>query len=242
MSLIHVRFVATSPAGDYKPVKFLGHTIPEYFTATFYVIDNDGIKITQNNFKQFKTWTIKLLLRVTKLETIEVISVEVLGAKPYTGHVEFTTKAFNPGDYGTVLARHFNQLQENRAKLISVAVQAVAQSHKYKKAPKGGHSWTLGENLPITETELEQIIERVLSSSYTKLDGSFYLTYAERYKALVLAGDKTPIKSMKEIYYPEKSSKQVQAYATTCRKKKLLPRADDGKNSKIKKPTKKKGK
>lgn len=242
MSLIHVRHVATSPAGDFKPIKFLSHTIPEYFTATFYVIDNDGIKITQNNFKQFKTWSIKLLLRVTKLETIEVISVEVLGAKPYTGHVEFTTKAFNPGDYGTVLARHFKQLQENRTKLISVAVQVAAQSHKHKKAPKGGHSWTIGENFPITEAELEQIIERVLNSSYTKLDGSFYMTYAERYKALVLAGDKTPIKSMKEIYYPEKSSKQVQAYATTCRRKKLLPPAQQGKNSKINKPTKKKGK
>ena len=85
-------------------------------------------------------------------------------------------------------------------------------------------------------------MERVSNSSYTKLDGSFYLTYAERYKALVLAGDKTPIKSMKEIYYPEKSSKQVQAYATTCRRKKLIPPAQQGKNSKIKKPTKKKGK
>ena len=242
MSLINVRQVVTSPAGDYKPIKFLGHTIPEYFTATFHVIDNDGIKITQNNFKQFNTWTIEMLLRVTKLETVEVVSVNILGAKPYTGHVVVTTKAFNPGDYGTVQARHFNQLQENRAKLISRAVQQVAQSHKYKKAPKGGHSWTLGENLPIAEADLEQIIERVSNSSYTKLDGSFYLTYAERYKALVLAGDKTPIKSMKEIYYPEKSTKQVQAYATTCRRKKLLPPAQQGKNSKIKKPTNKKGK
>jgi hypothetical protein len=222
--------------------------IPQYFTATFYVIDNDGIKVTQNNFKNFKTWTIKLLMRVTKLETIEVISVEVLGAKPYTGHVEFTTKAFNPGDYGTVLARHFNQLQENRAKLISVAVQAVAQSHKYKPVANVGHTWTLGENLPITETELDLINERVLSSSYTKLDASFYLTYSIRYRALVSAGDKTPIKSMKEIYYPDKSVKQVQAYATTCRRKGLLPPAQPGKNSKfpkptkISKPTKKKGK
>ena len=242
MALIHVRQVATSPAGNYKPINFLGHTIPVYFTATLYVIDNDGIKVTQNNFKQFNTWTIEMLLRVTKLETVEVVSVNILGAKPYTGHAVITTKAFDPGDYGTVQARHFNQLQENRAKLISVAVQAVAQNHKYKKASKGGHSWTLGENLPITETELEQIMERVSNSSYTKLDGSFYLTYAERYKALVLAGDKTPIKSMKEIYYPEKSSKQVQAYATTCRRKKLIPPAQQGKNSKIKKPTKKKGK
>ena len=38
----------------------------------------------------------------------------------------------------------------------------------------------------------------------------------------------------------DKSVKHVQSYATTCRKKGLLPKAEKGKNSPVRKPTKRK--
>ena len=233
---IHTRGIYTQPAHTAKPIKFKGYLVPEYFTATFYIIDNDGIKVTPANAKQFKTWTIELLLRVTKAETVDVVEIKTLGSRTYKGHDVFTTKQFDPSDYGTVQARHFNQLQENRVRLISVAVQVAIQTNVYKKSKSGGHAWTIGDKVNITETELERINDEIVEFSYTKLDG----TFAERYRQLVTEGDKTPIKTLKNLYYPDKSVKHVQSYATTCRKKGLLPKAEQGKNSPIRKTTKRK--
>ena len=237
---IHHRGIYTQPAHTAKPIKFKGYLVPEYFTAIFYIIDNDGIKVTPANAKQFKTWTIELLLRVTKAETVDVVEIKTLGSRTYKGHDVFTTKQFDPSDYGTVQARHFNQLQENRVRLISVAVQVAIQTNVYKKSKSGGHAWTIGDKVNITETELERINDEIVEFSYTKLDGTFYETFAERYRQLVTEGDKTPIKTLKSLYYPDKTRKHVQSYATTCRKKGLLPKAEQGKNSPIRKTTKRK--
>ena len=237
---IHTRGVYTQPAHTAKPIKFKGYVVPEYFTATFYIIDNDGIKVTPANAKQFKTWTIELLLRVTKAETVDIVEIKTLGSRTYKGHDLITTKQFDPSDYGTIQARHFNQLQANRVRLISVAVQVAIQTNVYKKNKSGGHTWTLGDKVEITETELNRINAEIVEFSYTKLDGTFYETFAERYRQLVTEGDKTPIKTLQNLYYPDKSVKHVQSYATTCRKKGLLPIAKQGKNSPIRKTTKRK--
>ena len=242
MSELYKKFVTTAPAHTARPMKFQGHVIPEYFTATFYLVDNDGIKITAKNSANFKnTWVVELLLRVTKIETVEVIQLNVKGPKHNPSHYITSTKPFDPTDLGTIQARHFNQLQENRARFMSVAVQVAIQSHKYKKQSDGGHSWTIGDKLEVGIEELERINDQVEAFTYTKLDGNFYETFAKRYKELVLSGDKTPIKTLQELYYPEKSVKHVQSYATTCRKKKLLPKAEQGKNSKVRKTTTRKG-
>ena len=66
--------------------------------------------------------------------------------------------------------------------------------------------------------ELERINDEIFDFSYTKLDGTFYETFAECYKQLVTAGDKTPIKTLKNLHYPDKSVKHVGSYATKCRK------------------------
>ena len=56
---IFTRQIFTEPVGEAKPMRFRGYIIPEYIRAYFYVIDNDGIKVTNTNFKQFNTWTIE---------------------------------------------------------------------------------------------------------------------------------------------------------------------------------------
>ena len=242
MSELYKRLVATTPAHSARPMKFLGRVIPEYFTATFYLVDNDGIKITDKNRANFKnTWVVELMLRVTKIETVEVVELKVKGPKHIPSHDFFSTKPSDPTDMGTIQARHFNQLQENRARFISIAVQTAIQSHRYKKQSNGGHSWTIGDNIEISVEELESVDDTVEAFAYTKLDGNFYETFATRYKELARSGDKTPIKTLQALYYPEKSVKHVQSYATTCRKKKLLPLAKQGKNSKVRKTTTRKG-
>ena len=240
---MYTRFVTTDPALEMKPMKFKGYTVPEYFTATFYVLDNHGVKVTKQNQASFKdTWTVELLVRITKAGTADIVRINVLGAKTYKGHViNVPPKAFDPEEYGTLQARHFNQVQEHRSNLILMAVQVAIQSHKYKKLAGGGHSWTLGDNLKMDKAELERIGKEVKASSYSKLDGTFYETFAKRYRELVLGGDKSPIKSLQSLYYPEKTIKHVQTYATTCRKKGLLPPASSGRNSNVKKTTHRKG-
>ena len=237
---IHVRQVFAEPLGVPKPMNFKGYLIPEYITATFYVIDNDGIKVTPANAKQFKTWTIELLLRVTKAETVDVVEIKTKGSKDYKGHIVITTKPDEPDTYSTLKARHFNQLQENRVRLISVGVQVIIQTSRYKKGKSSSHSWTIGDHINIKETELERINDEIVEFSYTKLDGTFYETFAKRYRELVRKGDATPIKTLNDLYYPDKTVKHVQSYATACRKKGLLPKAEQGKNSPIRKPTKRK--
>ena len=242
VSELYKKFVTTAPAHTARPMKFQGHVIPEYFTATFYLVDNDGIKITAKNSANFKnTWVVELMLRVTKIETVEVVQLNVKGPKHNPTHDVFSTKPFDPSNLGTIQARHFNQLQENRSRFMSYAVTTAIQSHKYTKQPDGGHSWTIGDKIEVSEGELERVSDKVEESSYTKLDGNFYETFATRYKELARSGDKTPIKTLQALYYPEKSVKHVQSYATACRKKKLLPSAKQGKNSKVQKTTTRKG-
>ena len=244
MSGLIVRGMETIPLGDAKPIKYKGYLLPEYFTATFYVVDNDGIKVTQQNFKSFPTWVIEISLRVTKSETVDVIKISALGSRKFEGIKTYVPpKPINPKDYGTLQARHFNQLQENRTILIGYSVQRAVQELKPINNKKGTfEGWSMWGSSDLENSELEKLYKAVVGDSYKKIDGTFLETFAERYKELVRAGDKTPIKTIRELYYPEKSHRHVQTYATTCRKKGLLPKAEQGKNSPIRKTTKRKEK
>lgn len=233
--------VITQPVHTAKPIKFKGYLIPEYFIADIYFVDNNGIN-PKNDASRFPTWSVQGLFRTTKLDTVEIIKLEILGSKHYKSYEIATTKPFNPEEYSTIQARHLEEVHHNRARFISVAVQAVIQTNKYIKKKSGKHSWTIGDQIKVSEQELTRVAKEIIDSSYLKLDGTFYQTFAGRYRALVLEGDKTPIKSLQNFYYPDKSAKQVQAYATTCRKKGLLPEAQQGKNSPIRKTNQTKGK
>lgn len=237
----HLRAVFTEPYSLGTPKKFMGRTIPELFTADFYIIDNDGIKVTKENAKRFKTIHYHLLLRVTDVGTVDIVNMFIEGAKPYKGHIVATTKHYEPKEVGSVLPRHFAIFQDYRARFISVATQSILQTSQYKKTKDGGHSWTIGDKVDIPIAELEAINDLLKASTYKKLDGTFYQEFSKLYKELILSGDKTPIKTLRNLYYPEKTTKHVQSYATTCRKMGLIPPAEQGRNSTIRKPRKKKG-
>jgi hypothetical protein len=237
----YLRLVFTEPYSKEAPKKFMGRNIPELFTATFYVIDNDGIKVTDENFKRFKTIRYELLLRVTDIGTIDIVKMEIEGAKQFKGHTVFTTSQYQPKEAASVLPRHFAIFQTYRARFISIATQSILQSSQYKKKKDGGHSWTIGDKVEIPVADLEKINDLLAEPTYKKLDGTFYQQFASLYRDLVSKGDKTPIKTLRDLYYPEKSTKHIQSYATACRKKGLLPPAEQGRNSEVRKPRKKKG-
>jgi hypothetical protein len=239
--LLRKNGVITQPIYTAKPIKFKGYLLPEYFIADFYFVDNDGIN-PKNDASRFPTWSVQGLFRTTKTDTVEIVKLEVLGSKHYKSYEIATTKPFNPEEYSTIQARHLEEVHHNRVRFISVAVQAVIQTNKYKKNKSGGRTWTVGDKIEVSEQELNRVAKEIIDSSYLKLDGTFYQKFADRYKNLVREGDKTPIKTLQNLYYPDKSAKQVGAYATTCRKKGLLPKAEQGKNSPIRKTKQTKGK
>jgi len=239
--LLRKNGVITQPIHTAKPIKFKGYIIPEYFIADFYFVDNDGIN-PKNDASRFPTWSVQILFRTTKAETVDIVKIEVLGSKHITQYEVITTKSFNPEGYATIQARHLDELHLNRVRFISVAVQVIMQTSRYIKGKSGEHKWTILDRIEISEQELNRVAKEITEFSYTKLDGTFYQTFADRYRKLVLEGDKTPIKSLQSLYYSDKSAKIVQSYATTCRKKGLLPEAKQGKNSPIRKTKQTKGK
>lgn len=241
MDTPHLRAVFTEPYSIGAPKKFMGRNIPELFTASFYILDNDGIKVTKENGKRFKTIRYELLLRVTDIGTIDIVRMEIEGAKPYKGHTVITSKQYEPKEVGSVLPRHYAIFQTYRARFISIAAQSILQTSQYIKKKDGGHSWTVGDKIEIPIADLEAINDFLTQPTYKKLNGTFYQEFAKLYRDLVSKGDRTPIKTLRDLYYPEKTTKHIQSYATTCRKRGLLPPAEQGRNSEVRKPRKKKG-
>jgi len=212
---LHDRQIATDPYGEIKPAKYLGFDIPHQFVATFYFIDNDNVKVTKENFKTFKTWQLKLFIRVTKSQTIEVVKSEILGASTYKGHDVFTTEIVDPFSHGTLQARHYTALQDYRTRLVSVAVQVAIQSHKFVKKPNGKYEVTIGDKIIIPENELKRINLNVSENSYAKLDEAFYRRVADIYNKAVLEGERYPTKVVSREL--NKDIKTVQGYLTKCR-------------------------
>jgi hypothetical protein len=222
--------VIVQPTHTQKPIKFKGYLIPEYFVADFYFAENDGIN-PKNDASRFPTWSVQVLFRATKTETIDIVKMEILGSKHYKNYPIATTKSFNPEEYSTLKSNHLNEIHLNRVHFISVAVRALLQSCQYKGDKKKRHTWTILDNIEIPEQELNRIIKEVIKSSYTKIDGTFLQIFADRYNQLRADGDSTPIKSIRALYYSDKSESVVQGYATECRKKKLIRKTTQGKNS-----------
>ncbi|MEY4468723.1 MAG: hypothetical protein RLZZ87_47 [Actinomycetota bacterium] len=238
MELLHTRGIFTAPF-THTPIKFRDHLLPEFFTCTAYLVDNQGKKVTNENFRTFKVWSIELLLKTSKGDHVEVIRTTILGSRKYDGHTLVTTKSFDPVGYGAVQVRHYDLARENRSRLMGYAVQVAIQSNIYKKSKDGGHSWEIGGRKDVSDSELTAIFKSVADSAYVRLDDAFYKDFSEKYlKAEKATG--TPIQELAATEYPGKDIKTIQRWATTARKKEFLPKTSPGKASSA--TTRKKGK
>jgi len=235
--LLYDRAIFTEPYGEGKPVNYRGYLVPEYFSAHFYFFDNDGRVVNETNAKSFKTWTLELLVRVTKAETLEIVQSSILGASAYRGHIVLSSEEFNPNNYEPVKAYFLNQVSENRPHLLSHAITRALQNHEYTKTKTGGHSWTLYGGRVLSESELQVLAKQANNESYTRLTYSFYQEVARLYKEAIEHGE-NPIQTL--IAQLNKSEKRVQAYATECRRLGLLSKTTPGKVSPVRKTTKRK--
>lgn len=237
MELLHTRGIFTEPY-TFTPVKFRDHVLPEFFTCTAYLIDNDGKKVTNDNFKTFKVWSVELLLKASKNDVVEVIKTELLGARTFKGHTVVTTKSFDPAGIGSLKARHYELAGHNRSRLMGYAVAVAIQSNIYKRNADGGHSWSIGSRVDVSEAELTKVMKLVENRSYVRLDDAFYKDFSEQY--LQAVGDGlNPIVELSQPHRFNKDRSRIQAYATESRKRGYLPKTEPGKVSKPKQNRKK---
>lgn len=222
-----------------KPIKFKTYSLPEYFYFTIYFYDNNGKKVTKENAKDFKTWTLELLIRVTKAETLEVINTSIKGATNYTGHVIVSMGKEPKDDYPRlqpVKATYYKSLADNRALLMGYAVTQAVQSFVYKKGKDGSHYWPPFSRVEVSEQELQVLAKVTINKSYVRKDFAFYQEVARIYKEAVELGEH-PNNYLMQKYGKEKTT--VQGWTKVCRDKGLLGKAEKGKVSTVRKTARK---
>jgi hypothetical protein len=221
-----------------KPIKFQGYLLREYFSFTIYFYDSDGKKVTKENGKDFKTWSVELLIRVTKDGTLEVINTIIKGATTNKGHVVVTTK--EPKDdfhkFQPVKATYYKSLADNRALLMGYAVTSAVQSFVYKKGKDGSHYWPLFSRVEVSEQDLQVLAKGTINKSYVRKDFAFYQEVARIYKEAVELGEH-PNNYLMQKYGKEKTT--VQGWTKVCRDKGLLGKAEKGKVSTVRKTARK---
>jgi hypothetical protein len=223
-----------------KPIAYREYVLPEYFYATAYFFDSDGVKVTKANAKDYKAWSVELLIRVKENESLEVITSTIKGARTYKGHV-IVSLTNNPvkdlDKTATVKATYYKYVADHRAKLIAFAITSAVQSFVYKKEKDGSNSWPLFSRKEISEDKLQGIAKKIINESYVKKDQAFYLEVARLYREAVLLGEH-PNNYLRDLYGKDK--KTVQGWTTEARKRGLLEKATEkGKVSRVRKNTRK---
>ena len=223
-----------------KPIAYREFVLPEYFHATAYFFDSDGVKVTKANAKDYKAWSVELLIRVNENETFEVITSTIKGSRTYKGHVivSFPSEPLKDLDKtATVKATYYKYVADHRAKLMAFAITSAVQSFVYKKEKDGSNSWPLFSRKDISEDNLQGIAKKIINESYVKKDQAFYLEVTRLYREAVSLGEH-PNNYLKDLYGKDK--KTVQGWTTEARKRGLLEKATEkGKVSRVRKNTRK---
>jgi hypothetical protein len=245
---VYIRGVHTDAVEGSKPIKFKSYVIPEYFYCTVYLFDSDGKKVTKANDKNFKVWSVELLIKVTAPETLETISTTIKGASAYKGHVVASfgvdpIKEFSK--LGKIKASYYKSIADNRARIMGFAITSAVQSFKYKKQKDGSHYWPPFSRVEVPESELQVLAKGAVNNTYIKLDDAFYKEVARLYKQAVANGE-WPNEVIKQAYGRD-STKTVQGWTAEAYKRGLISDRDKGKVSTVKKTarksaTRKKGK
>jgi hypothetical protein len=223
-----------------KPIAYREFVLPEYFHATAYFFDSDGVKVTKANAKDYKAWSVELLVRVKENESLEVITSTIKGARTYKGHVivSFPSEPVKELDKtATVKATYYKYVADHRAKLMAFAITSAVQSFVYKKEKDGSNSWPLFSRKDISEDNLQGIAKKIINESYVKKDQAFYLEVTRLYREAVSLGEH-PNNYLRDLYGKDK--KTVQGWTTEARKRGLLEKATEkGKVSRVRKNTRK---
>ena len=237
---VYIRGVHTDAVQGSRPIKFKSYVIPEYFYCTVYLFDSDGKKVTKANDKNFKVWSVELLIRVTAPETLETISTTIKGASAYKGHVVVSMgvepiKEFSK--LGKIKPSYYKSVADNRARIMGFVITSAVQSFKYKKQKDGSHYWPPFSRVEVPESELQVLAKGAVNNTYIKLDDAFYKEVARLYKQAIANGE-WPNEVIKQAYGRD-STKTVQRWTTEAHKRGLISDRDKGKVSTVKKTARK---
>ena len=237
---VYIRGVHTDAVQGSRPIKFKSYVVPEYFYCTVYLFDSDGKKVTKANDKNFKVWSVELLIRVTAPETLETISTTIKGASAYKGHVVASfgvepVKEFSK--LGKIKPSYYKSVADNRARIMGFVITTAVQSFKYKKQKDGSHFWPPFSRVEVPESELQVLAKGAVNNTYIKLDDAFYKDIARLYKQAIANGE-WPNEVIKQAYGRD-STKTVQRWTTEAHKRGLISDKDKGKVSTVKKTARK---
>ena len=237
---VYIRGVHTDAVQGSRPIKFKSYVIPEYFYCTVYLFDSDGKKVTKTNDKNFKVWSVELLIRVTAPETLETISTTIKGASAYKGHVVVSMgvepiKEFSK--LGKIKPSYYKSVADNRARIMGFVITSAVQSFKYRKQKDGSHYWPPFSRVEVSESELQVLAKGAINNTYIKLDDAFYKEVARLYKQAVANGE-WPNEVIKQAYGRD-STKTVQGWTAEAYKRGLISDKDKGKVSTVKKTARK---
>ena len=237
---VYIRGVHTDAVQGSRPIKFKSYVIPEYFYCTVYLFDSDGKKVTKANDKNFKVWSVELLIRVTAPETLETISTTIKGASAYKGHV-VVSMGLDPikefSKLGKIKPSYYKSVADNRARIMGFVITSAVQSFKYKKQKDGSHYWPPFSRVEVPESELQVLAKGAVNNTYIKLDDAFYKEVARLYKQAVANGE-WPNEVIKQAYGRD-STKTVQGWTAEAYKRGLISDRDKGKVSTVKKTARK---
>ena len=260
---VFIRDHHTDAVEGSRPIKFQGYLLPEYFTCTVYLFDSEGKRVTKANDKNFKVWSVELLIRVTAPETLETITTTIKGASAYKGHavVKFINTSLTNlssenlkefSKLGKVKPSYYKTVAENRARIMGYAITSAVQSFQYKKLKDGSHYWPPFSRVEVAESKLQVLAKGAVNKTYIKLDDAHYKEVARIYKQAKAEGEK-PNEVLVQVYglgnskTKEGRVKTIQGWTAECYKRGLISDKDKGKVSTVKKTarksaTRKKGK
>jgi hypothetical protein len=228
-----------------RPIKFQEYVLPEYFSFTAYFFDSEGKRVTKENEKNFKTWSVEFYIRVTQAESLEVLSSTIKGASTFKGHAVVSFGVDENKELQKcrpVKPTFYKVVAENRARLMGYALTTAVQTFVYKKGKNGFHHWPPFSSQDISEEKLQELARVTVNNSYVRKDHAFYVEVARIYKEAVTNGE-WPNEVLKQKFpkVPEYSTKTVQGWTTECRRRGLLAEAEKGKVSTVRKTVRKKG-
>lgn len=238
---VYIRGVHTDAVPGSRPIKFKGYVIPEYFYCTVYLFDSEGKKVTKANDKNFKVWSVELLIKVTEPETLETIMTTIKGASAYKGHVVVSMGLNEIKEFsklGKVKPSYYKSVADNRARIMGFVITSAVQSFKYKKQKDGSHFWPPFSRVEVPESELQVLAKGAVNNTYIKLDDAFYKEVARLYKQAIANGE-WPNEVIKQAYGRD-STKTVQGWTAEAYKRGLISDRDKGKVSTVKKTARKK--
>jgi len=240
---LYPRGFFASPVQLSIPIKYGDYVLPEYFKFMAYFYDSDGKKVTPSNATKYKAWSVEFLIRVTKSETLEVITSTIKGATEVKGHkvVSFgVDERKELPELQPVKPSYYKAFAEHRARLMGFAVTRAVQTCTYKENKDGFHHWDdFGFN-EVKEENLQLLAKVAENNTYVRKNHAFYVEVARIYKEAKTNGE-WPNEVLKQKFpkVPEYSTKTVQGWTTECYRLGLLTDKDKGKVSTVRKTVRK---